>query len=598
MTTNEPLFYSMAEGSHEGDDHDDEDPHLRRSRGAGHEYDPFNLEDIPDDEREDGAGLEASLGDAQDSLPLLLQSNWRQAHKQPQRQAKSPSPESSPSSSNDSLPMGLDMFEDDRPAPRPTLTQSLLPRNPDAPFVFNLPVPGRIPRRKYNDAGWANLWYASMAICAIGFILTLFLTNPTYSPSSLLYSTLTHTIPLITLFTIISAFTSYLIIALLRFAVKPVLMATSVAVPTVMIVAATWAFAASFIWTGKEGGWAETVGLRLFALVPLVLAGLSARSLYNRRLRLHETISVVSLSTRLLLEPGQLPLLALSPAILLASVLASLPFISLIFHLLLIRYSSGGDWHVKPYAGWLTFVAIFVWVWTWFIARDVLRMSVATVIGSWYFLDRRIEPIEETRAAIYRATSPSLGSNCLSAIVMTGVQVFTFAIQAAARVTVPPMLLPIITPLAAPTAFLSNAMASLSHYALVYAGITGEGFFPSARRARALTSSRGLRSRAGYTLLSILLFLTAFAMGLLAAMAAYVFTAFTLRNPAAAPMASFIGGTITFLVGWFCMSLVDDVADSLYMCYCIDVDTGATHKPEVFDAFDGRKQPPSGQSRA
>lgn len=477
MTTNEPLFYSMAEGSHEGDDHDDEDPHLRRSRGAGHEYDPFNLEDIPDDEREDGAGLEASLGDAQDSLPLLLQSNWRQAHKQPQRQAKSPSPESSPSSSNDSLPMGLDMFEDDRPAPRPTLTQSLLPRNPDAPFVFNLPVPGRIPRRKYNDAGWANLWYASMAICAIGFILTLFLTNPTYSPSSLLYSTLTHTIPLITLFTIISAFTSYLIIALLRFAVKPVLMATSVAVPMVMIVAATWAFAASFIWTGKEGGWAETVGLRLFALVPLVLAGLSARSLYNRRLRLHETISVVSLSTRLLLEPGQLPLLALSPAILLASVLASLPFISLIFHLLLIRYSSGGDWHVKPYAGWLTFGAIFVWVWTWFIARDVLRMSVATVIGSWYFLDRRIEPIEETRAAIYRATSPSLGSNCLSAIVMTGVQVFTFAIQAAARVTVPPMLLPIITPLAAPTAFLSNAMASLSHYALVYAGITGEGFF-------------------------------------------------------------------------------------------------------------------------
>lgn len=165
---------------------------------------------------------------------------------------------------------------------------------------------------------------------------------------------------------------------------------------------------------------------------------MSARSLYYRRLRLHETISVVSLSTRLLLEPGQLPLLALSPAILLASVLASLPFLSLIFHLLLIGYfspgSSGSDWHVRPYAGWLTFAAIFVWVWTWLIARDVLRMSVATVIGAWYFLDRRIEPIEETRAAIYRATSPSLGSNCLSAIVMTGVHVLTFAIQAAARV--------------------------------------------------------------------------------------------------------------------------------------------------------------------
>lgn len=177
MTANEPLFYSMAEGSHEGDDNDDDDPHLRRSRGGGQEYDPFNLEDIPDDEREDGAGLDASLGDAQDSLPLLLQSNWRQAQRQPQRQAKSPSPESSLSLSNDSLPLGLDMFEDDRPPPRATLTQGLLPRNPDAPFVFNLPVPGRIPRRKYNDAGWANLWYACVAICAIGSILTLFLTK-------------------------------------------------------------------------------------------------------------------------------------------------------------------------------------------------------------------------------------------------------------------------------------------------------------------------------------------------------------------------------------------------------------------------------------
>jgi hypothetical protein len=56
-------------------------------------------------------------------------------------------------------------------------------------------------------------------------------------------------------------------------------------------------------------------------------------------------------------------------------------------------------------------------------------------------------------------------------------------------------------------------------------------------------------------------------------------------------------------------------ADSLFMCYCIDIDTGATHKPEVFDVvseptlfrffnliapfqFDGGRQPPSNQSRA
>lgn len=90
-------------------------------------------------------------------------------------------------------------------------------------------------------------------------------------------------------------------------------------------------------------------------------------------------------------------------------------------------------------------------------------------------------------------------------------------------------------------------------------------------------------------------------MGLIAAVGAYIFTAYTLGKPAHAPFASFLGGVVTFLVGWFCLSLVDDVydfsfpvsfqytniissADTLYMCYCIDVDRGAMHKAEVFDA--------------
>jgi hypothetical protein len=475
--SNEPLFYSMAEGSHDGE-LDEDDPHLRRSRAKADEYDPFNLEDIPDDAREDEEeGLEDTIGNAQDSLPLLLQSNWRQppaGQSRPQRQTRSPSPESSLSLSDDSPPLGLDMLEDDRPA-QSTLTQSLIQRTSDSPFVFSLPHPGRTPRRKYNDAGWATFWYTCICTCGVGFIMTLFLTSvrgylltlrmirsqkslkvPAQRRGPILYSTLTHTIPLMTLFTIFAALLSYLQISLLRVAVKPVLMATSVAVPAIMIVAAAWAFAGSFIWTGKEGGWAETVGyvlnkhsllvklahflysLRLFALVPLILAGLSARSLYRRRFLLHEAVSVVTLATKLLLEPGQLPLLALSPAILLAFIIVSLPFFSLAFHLLLIGYfsqtSSGWEWHVQPYAVWLTFGSLFVWFWTWCIARDVLRMCVASIMGAWYFLETRSEPGDEFKAAFYRATGPSLGTNCLSGLVTTGVQGATFAIYHVTKV--------------------------------------------------------------------------------------------------------------------------------------------------------------------
>jgi len=178
--------------------------------------------------------------------------------------------------------------------------------------------------------------------------------------------------------------------------------------------------------------------LRLFALVPLALAALSARELYNRRSLLNQTISVVTLTTRLLLQPFHLPLLAFSPILLLVSLLISLPFLSLVFHLLLIGYFSKNtgnqEWHLRPYAGWLTVGALLAWFWTWCVARDILRVSVSGVIGSWYFTGAPTDGVEIAQRAIYRALGPSLGTECLSALVLTAIDVATFLITAAMRV--------------------------------------------------------------------------------------------------------------------------------------------------------------------
>jgi len=61
---------------------------------------------------------------------------------------------------------------------------------------------------------------------------------------------------------------------------------------------------------------------------------------------------------------------------------------------------------------------------------------VAATLGAWYFLDRRMDPQEEIQSALFRATSQSLGTNCLSALVMTGIHVGTFAIANVTRVRV------------------------------------------------------------------------------------------------------------------------------------------------------------------
>jgi len=47
--------------------------------------------------------------------------------------------------------------------------------------------------------------------------------------------------------------------------------------------------------------------------------------------------------------------------------------------------------------------------------------------------------------------------------------------------------------------FLENATTALSKYALVYAGLTGDAFMPSARRAKALTTGVGKFGRRGFS---------------------------------------------------------------------------------------------------
>ena len=75
------------------------------------------------------------------------------------------------------------------------------------------------------------------------------------------YTTLLHTVPLLTILTFLSAAAAYTHIFLLRIFVGPVMVATSVFIPVTLFVSAVWAFVGSFMWeAGQEPTWGETVG--------------------------------------------------------------------------------------------------------------------------------------------------------------------------------------------------------------------------------------------------------------------------------------------------------------------------------------------------
>ena len=85
-------------------------------------------------------------------------------------------------------------------------------------------------------------------------------------------------------------------------------------------------------------------------------------------------------------------------------------------------------------------------------------------------------------AALHRSTESSLGSIVLSALLLTIIRVVAGLTAFMRRA--PLSILPL---LAMPINFLGNLTGALSNLALIYVGITGDAFFPSARRAQALT---------------------------------------------------------------------------------------------------------------
>ncbi|TEB18941.1 hypothetical protein FA13DRAFT_1647602 [Coprinellus micaceus] len=625
LSSSHPMFFSFSteDGSrhgHDADLDDFDDPHLRSSNATT----ARNGRDDEDEDEDPYLRLDederfGSRQQHQQSTPLIHQDDdesvssnspkgWL-AHLTASPSLHRPRSPSQASTSSESDPPPELYAPKPKQPPQPrslSLTQSLLPRDGQTrPLdVFSLPDPRHTPRgrRKYNDSIWTSIWLTGVSVCVLFSIVMLFAARQPDKkvPRSILpYITLLHTVPLLTILTFVSAIVAYVHIFLLQIFVRPVMIATSVFIPVTLLISSIWAFIGSFMYDTDEPTWGETVGLRLFSIVPLVLAIITGRRLLHLPQQIHTTSSTLTLTTHLLMANPFL--LALSPVILLATLIASLPFLTLIFRLLLFgsatQPSSGWEWHVYGWANWAITGTVVVWLWTWGVSRGVLRMTVASVIGAWYFADPSMPPPPPTsthtiHSALFRATGPSLGTTVLAALILTIIRLLTLFTIFLQRLPVylPVRIVGIVLPaIRFLVGYIEGATTALSKYALVYAGLTGDNFMGSARRSRVLTSivenslrardrRRGLGKEPPLTLLTVSPLTLTFPFALIT----YIFVAHTLNAPNQALGAAILAGGVTALVGLFCVGLVKDTADTLYLCYCIDKDVGDRKREEVF----------------
>ncbi|KAI4517439.1 hypothetical protein K525DRAFT_228605 [Schizophyllum commune Loenen D] len=679
MASSQPLFFSFTtDGGGELDDLDD--PHLRgagsstrhdRSGEAGRHS---RIEDPVSDEDEDDDGpylrLDEETKPAGVRAPLIAQSRrvadsdagiggWLAHHISPLRAPSLDEGDDEDDEEEEDDAFAQPDVEAQSEQPRSlSLTASLLPR--PAPGTFHLPDPRHLPRgrRKYNDAPWLSAYLFAVSACVLGAFLLLILAHTTRPPngstSKLPYATLLRTVPLVCVSAVVAAVLTYVHVLALRYAVRPVLAATEAFVPAALTICSIWAFAGSFVTEdGVEPTWGETVGLRLFALIPLVFAVITGRRLLRGLpRRLHAASATLSLVTDVLfgelarpfVAGGEPYLLALSPALLLAALLASIPFATVVFRLLLVGYfkkeDAGYAWNVKGWARWALVGAIATWLWTWAVARGILRMSAAGVVGAWYFAGaesprHRPTDTHTIHAALFRATQTSLGTVCLAGAILSSLR--ALALISALLSRLPPwltlgamsthpvanMLKPVALLAASGIAWavrwLETVGEGVGGDALVYAGLTGEPFWKAAGRSAALAgpvgsttgpsggqplqergwgwARRQRRNGFGDAPLALLT-LAPLTLCLPFALGAYMFTAHTLGAPNEAFGAAILVGSVAGLVGRFSIGVVVDCADTLYLCYCIDKDAGQKRRPEVFALFESLEREPRPEAPA
>lgn len=66
---------------------------------------------------------------------------------------------------------------------------------------------------------------------------------------------------------------------------------------------------------------------------------------------------------------------------------------------------------------------IFVLLWTTSVLHNIQKVTIAGIVGNWFFQRFFEDPVDATLPSLYCSLTTSLGSICFGALIMTGVQI-------------------------------------------------------------------------------------------------------------------------------------------------------------------------------
>ena len=235
--------------------------------------------------------------------------------------------------------------------------------------------------------------------------------------------------------------------------------------------------------------------------------------------------------------------------------------------------------------GWLVFWLLLSFYWTAHVVKNVVHVTVAGTVGSWYFLapqphGRGADP---TRRALVRALTTSFGSICLGSLVVSAIRALRLGASAASRRASPG---PLRSCLLCLLGFLDVVVRFFNQYAFTHVALYGKHFTSASRDTWALLSRCGIDVLAQRELTGSVLLSGCVAGGLanvlvLGSVARASFGGQVKEWLPVAWLVFLIGAGVQLLVS----AVVESAVCALYVCYAEDPNALSTVHPQLYAAF-------------
>ncbi|XP_010933324.1 uncharacterized protein [Elaeis guineensis] len=228
-------------------------------------------------------------------------------------------------------------------------------------------------------------------------------------------------------------------------------------------------------------------------------------------------------------------------------------------------------------------LAIITMVWSVAVMVEAQVFVISGTIAQWYFSKEGSKPSRSISSSLRNAFGPSFGTLCFSGIVMGAIRVVRAVVDSAKKEDVAPGFVNLVLNCCAN--FLLSAFDFVNKFTINFAAITGEGYCSSAKMTYELLKRNLLSAVFVETVSTRILAGIIFVLSALYAIAVCAILKAVSALGAEMYLVAALAWLLLMVMLCYFVHVLDNVIDTIYVCYAIDRDKGEVCKQDVHEVY-------------